>query len=158
MLIIWRRVFDKEHGETRWFMDGFRATLNLLTSLLVPPPDTTVQSARAKNTFSVTDDGHQRKWYCFHADCNVKGYTGVTLTKEYAKRASILQRTSQDVETKPTEVVPDTFVSVGRNVDAELYLRKYGAYDAYLSGNADIQWDFKRGRVVFMVQGTKVRL
>ena len=48
--------------------------------------------------------------------------------------------------------MPDTFVSVGRSLDAELYLRKYGAYDAYLSGNADIQWDFKRGRVVFMVR------
>ena len=107
-----------------------------------------------KNTFSVTDDGHQRKWYCFHADCNVKGYTGVTLTKEYAKRAfRTPSKTSQDVDTKPTEfVVPDTFVSVGRSLDAELYLRKYGAYDAYLSGNADIQWDFKRGRFVFMVR------
>ena len=47
----------------------------------------------AKNTFSVTDDGLQRKWYCFHADCNVKGYTGVTLNSEnaasvFTKRAS----------------------------------------------------------------------
>ena len=41
----------------------------------------------AKNTFSVTDDGLQRKWYCFHADCNVKGYTGVMLTSDNASSA-----------------------------------------------------------------------
>lgn len=107
-----------------------------------------------KNTFSVTDDGHQRKWYCFHADCNVKGYTGVTLTKEYAKRAFKTQKTSPQItEAKTTDfVLPDTFVSVGRSLDAELYLRKYGAYDSYLSGAVDLRWDFKRGRVVFLVK------
>ena len=37
------------------------------------------------NTFSVTDDGMQRLWYCFHADCNVKGHTGIKLTKRVCK-------------------------------------------------------------------------
>jgi DNA primase len=108
----------------------------------------------AKNTFSVTDDGHQRKWYCFHADCNVKGYTGVTLTKEYAKRAfkSPVKKEPVTPATEAEFVVPDTFVSVGRSLDAELYLRKYGIYDAYLSGSADLRWDFKRGRVVFLIK------
>jgi len=108
----------------------------------------------AKNTFSVTDDGHQRKWYCFHADCNVKGYTGVTLTKEYAKRAfkSPVKKEPVAPATPAEFVVPDTFVSVGRSLDAELYLRKYGAYDAYLSGAVDLRWDFKRGRLVFIVK------
>ena len=39
------------------------------------------------NTFSVTDDGMQRLWYCFHADCNVRGRTGIKLTKEFASQA-----------------------------------------------------------------------
>jgi len=84
-----------------------------------------------KNTFSVTDDGMQRLWYCFHADCNVSGRTGVTLTKEHASRA--------------------------RSLDAELYVKRVQAYDAYLSGRADIRYDFKRNRVVFLVKnGNKV--
>ena len=62
------------------------------------------------NTFSVTDDGVQRMWYCFHADCNVKGRTGVKLTKS-------LQRTHLYESCKADEVAdnafqpPHTFVS-----------------------------------------------
>ena len=108
----------------------------------------------AKNTFSVTDDGHQRKWYCFHADCNVKGYTGITLTKEYAKRAfkAPTKQSASDPPKFSDFVMPDTFVSVGRSLDAELYLRRHGVHDAYLSGAVDLRWDFKRGRVVFLVK------
>tara|TARA_R110000782_G_scaffold13249_4_gene39085 strand:+ start:2097 stop:2633 length:537 start_codon:yes stop_codon:yes gene_type:complete len=53
--------------------------------------------------------------------------------------------------------MPDTFVSLSRNLDAELYVRSVYAYDAYLSGMADIRYDFKRNRVVFLVKdGNKV--
>ena len=40
-----------------------------------------------KNTFSVNDDGMQRLWFCFHADCNVSGRTGISLTRDFAKLA-----------------------------------------------------------------------
>ena len=49
-------------------------------------------------------------------------------------------------------VIPDTFTSLSRNLDAELYVRSVHAYDAYLSGRADIRYDFKRNRVVYMVK------
>ena len=106
-----------------------------------------------KNTFSVTDDGLQRLWYCFHADCNVSGRTGVTLSKQSAKTVFDRPKQSSPITNKFSEFeMPDTFVSVGRNLDAELYLRKVGAYDAYLSGLADIRWDFRMGRVVFIIK------
>ncbi len=107
------------------------------------------------NTFSVTDDGVQRLWYCFHADCNVKGYTSVKLTKEFATQAlsrNKLTRPEPDVPKEVNFEEPPTFVSLSRNVDAELYARKVSAYDAYLSGRADIRYDFKRHRVVYMVR------
>ncbi len=111
-----------------------------------------------KNTFSVTDDGMQRLWYCFHADCNVSGRTGITLTKEHAARTL---RGSQALGPAPrtnnTYEVPDTFVSLSRSLDAELYVKRVQAYDAYLSGRADIRYDFKRNRAVFLVKdGNKV--
>jgi DNA primase len=91
-------------------------------------------------------------WYCFHADCNVKGRTGITLTKDFAKHA--LSRKEKPTPAPDTSVfqIPDTFVSLSRNLDAELYVRSVNAYDAYLSGRADIQYDFKRNRVVYMVK------
>ena len=111
-----------------------------------------------KNTFSVTDDGMQRLWYCFHADCNVSGRTGITLTKEHAGRAF---RGPQSPPPAPrtgnTYEIPETFVSISRSLDAELYVKRVQAYDAYLSGRADIRYDFKRNRAVFLVKnGSKV--
>ena len=111
-----------------------------------------------KNTFSVTDDGMQRLWYCFHADCNVSGRTGITLTKEHASRSFRgTQALPPASRTNNTYEIPDTFVSLSRSLDAELYVKRVQAYDAYLSGRADIRYDFKRNRVVFLVKdGNKV--
>ena len=45
--------------------------------------------------------------------------------------------------------MPDTFVSIGRSLDAELYLRRVGAYDAYLAGAVDLRKDVRMNRLVF---------
>ena len=105
------------------------------------------------NTFSVTDDGLQRLWYCFHADCNVSGRTGITLSRQHASR--VFSRSQTDVpvpRTSNTYEVPSTFVSLSRNLDAELYVRSVHAYDAYIAGRADIRYDFRTGRVVYLVK------
>ena len=104
------------------------------------------------NTFTVTDDGLQRLWFCFHADCNVSGRTGITLSKDFAKIA-IKKPTPSVASSAPDKfVIPDTFTSLSRNLDAELYVRSVHAYDAYLSGRADIRYDFKRNRVAYLVK------
>ena len=109
-----------------------------------------------KNTFSVNDDGMQRLWFCFHADCNVSGRTGIKLSRDFAKLA--IKKPTQRVDTPESKfVIPDTFVSLSRNLDAELYVKSVNAYDAYLSGRADIRYDFKRNRVAYLVkQGNNV--
>jgi hypothetical protein len=111
-----------------------------------------------KNTFSVSDNGMQRMWFCFHADCNVSGRTGVTLSRMSA--STVFERSAASTpppRTNNTYEVPDTFVSVSRRVEAESYLRKVGAYDAYLSGVADIRYDVRMNRVVFLIKdGRKV--
>jgi hypothetical protein len=109
-----------------------------------------------KNTFSVNDDGMQRLWFCFHADCNVSGRTGIKLSRDFAKLA--IKKPTQRVDTPESKfVIPDTFVSLSRNLDAELYVKSVHAYDAYLSGRADIRYDFKRNRVAYLVkQGNNV--
>lgn len=105
-----------------------------------------------KNTFSVNDDGMQRLWFCFHADCNVSGRTGVQLTRDFAKLA-IKKPTSEPTKDTVTKFeIPNTFVSLSRSLDAELYVKSVHAYDAYLSGRADIRYDFKRNRVAYLVK------
>jgi len=109
-----------------------------------------------KNTFSVNDDGMQRLWFCFHADCNVSGRTGIKLSRDFAKLA--IKKPTQRADIPESKfVIPDTFVSLSRNLDAELYVKSVNAYDAYLSGRADIRYDFKRNRVAYLVkQGNNV--
>jgi DNA primase len=103
------------------------------------------------NTFSVTDKGLERLWYCFHADCHTKGRTGVTLTKESVQQA-FAKKVVQKETTDSAFEIPDTFVSLSRNLDAESYVRRVGAYDAYLAGLADIRYDVKQHRVVFLIK------
>ena len=105
------------------------------------------------NTFSVTDDGLQRMWFCFHADCNVSGRTGITLSRQHAN--TVFKRSQADVpvpRTSNTYELPPTFVSLSRNLNAELYVKRVHAYDAYLAGRADIRYDFKSNRVVYIVK------
>lgn len=110
-----------------------------------------------KNTFSVNDDGMQRLWFCFHADCNVSGRTGIALTRDFAKLAMKKQEPKISKDTLTKFELPDTFVSLSRSLDAELYLKSVNAYDAYLAGRADIRYDFKRNRVAYIVkQGNNV--
>jgi DNA primase len=105
-----------------------------------------------KNTFSVNDDGMQRLWFCFHADCNVSGRTGISLTRDFAKLAMKKQEQKISKDTLTKFELPNTFVSLSRNLDAELYVKSVNAYDAYLSGRADIRYDFKRNRVAYVVK------
>lgn len=110
-----------------------------------------------KNTFSVSDDGLQRLWYCFHADCNVSGRTGITLTKNHASKMFEKRAERPPDPTPHTFIVPDTFVSLSRSIEAELYVKRVQSYDAYLAGRADIRYDFQRNRAVYLVKnGNKV--
>ena len=102
------------------------------------------------NTFSVTDTGFERLWYCFHADCHTKGSTGVQLTKENSKVAFKEKITS--TETNDEFEIPNTFVSLSRSKQAEEYVKRVGSYEAYLSGLADIRYDLQQDRVVYLVK------
>ena len=125
-------------------------------SLDIPPMTTARYDCPVcakKNTFSVTDDGMQRLWYCFHADCNVKGRTGVTLDKDHA--GNVFKKAVPKPAPKSTDSlfeIPHTFVQISRSQDAELYLRKVGCYEAYLANRVDIRYDIKKDRAVFLVK------
>jgi hypothetical protein len=102
------------------------------------------------NTFSVTDNGLERLWYCFHADCHTKGSTGIQLTKENSKVA--FQEKVAKKETNDEFEIPDTFVSLSRSKQAEQYAKRVGSYEAYLSGLVDLRYDLQQDRIVYLVK------
>jgi len=105
-----------------------------------------------KNTFSVADDGFERMYNCFYAGCDTRGFTGKRLTKSNSKSAFMERVTKADKIVTDNFVLPDTFVPLTRSDNAVQYVRKVYAYNAYLTNKADIMYDVRQNRVVFLVK------
>ena len=113
-------------------------------------------SCGKKNTFSVSEVNGERLWYCFHADCDVRGRTGFRIRKDTPLHPLL----KKNINTKPLSItntfldfeLPDTFVSLSRQPEAEAYVRRVNAYEAYRNGLADIRYDFRSNRVVYLIR------
>ena len=110
-----------------------------------------------KGSFSVSDKDGQRLWFCFHADCGTRGATGFRIRADSTRNPF-----ARPAESKRTTVVkdtefeiPDGFVPLSRNEAALSYVRKVNAYSAYLEGRADIRYDVRMNRVVYLVKDGK---
>jgi len=111
-----------------------------------------------KNTFSVSDTNGERLWFCFHADCGVRGRTGFRIRSDTPYHP-LLRKTTPVREPlcEPEFQLPDTIVPVSRSEEAVRYLKQVNAYPAYQEGRADIRYDFRMNRVVYLVKdGRKV--
>ena len=109
-----------------------------------------------KNTFSVRDTGYERMFNCFYVSCDTKGRTGKRLTTSNAK--SVIQPPKPTSKPKLKDVpfeIPDTFVPLTRNQKAVDLVRNNHAYSAYLSNDAEIMYDIRQDRVVFLVKDDK---
>jgi len=111
-------------------------------------------ACKKKNTFSVTDTGGERLWFCFHADCGVRGRTGFRLRKDtpfHPLLAKIKPKPRPDTYEAGFEL-PNTVVSLSRDANAESYVKRVNAYSAYQNGLADIRYDFRTDRVVYLIK------
>ena len=109
-------------------------------------------SCHKKNTLSVSDDGYQRMYNCFSANCDVKGVTGRRLTPTNSR--SVFEKKSEpSVTVKSTEFhLPTTFVPLSRSQKAVDYVRSVNSYQAYLDNYVDIMYDIRFDRAVFLVK------
>lgn len=105
-----------------------------------------------KNTFSVSDTGSERLWFCFHADCGVRGRTGFRIRKDVPTHP-LLRKLEKKSDNPPQEFeLPDTFVPVTRSEKAVNYLKKVNAYRAYQEGLCDIRYDIRMDRVCYLIK------
>ena len=106
-----------------------------------------------KNTFSVSDTGGERLWFCFHADCGVRGRTGFRIRKDTGIHPLLRTKSLEtNNNSSITFELPDTFVALSREPRAESYVKRANAYDAYLAGRVDIRYDFRMNRVVYLIK------
>ena len=95
-----------------------------------------------KNTLSVSDDGYQRMYNCFSANCDVKGVTGRRLTPTNSR--SVFEKKSEPSVKHKVYCdfqLPTTFVPLSRNQKAIDYVRSVNSYQAYLDNRVDIMYD-----------------
>ena len=105
-----------------------------------------------KGSFSVSDKDGQRLWFCFHADCNVRGTTEFRIRRE-STRNPFARQIEQPKKTESLSFeMPDSFIPLSRNTKALAYVKKVNAYKSYLDGRADIRYDVRMNRVVYLVK------
>jgi hypothetical protein len=102
-----------------------------------------------KNTLLVDTTESSTKWYCFHASCKAKGKHIGEKDMEYV--VNTFKQTKPISESADFEV-PDSFKSVFSSERAMKYLHKNNCWEAWAWHRADIKYDVRHDRVVFMVK------
>jgi len=130
---------------------NYKQQLAVVEGLSIPP-DTEMRMdcpfCNNKHTFTVNTTDSSIGWYCFHASCTAKG------RKQGEKNMSYVNTTfKQKDESSDTEFyLPDSFKSVHSNDKAMMYLHKNNCWEAWSWGRADIKYDVKQDRVVFLIR------
>lgn len=100
-----------------------------------------------RNTLSVSNEFGQLLWGCFRASCDVKGVAETTRSVDDI-RAALTKR----VNSVPKFRLPDYLTSVMSEERARKYLEKFHCQEAYATGRAEIRYDPKTDRVVFIIR------
>lgn len=100
------------------------------------------------NTLSVDTTENKLSWYCFHSTCKARG------KKEGEKDMQYVSATFNKKENNTSQrfIIPDSFKIVSTNKNAQLYLHKNNCWEAWAWGRADIKYDVKQDRVVFLIR------
>jgi len=117
---------------------------------LAPPPSQEGVALRYdcpfcdhKKTLSIKNDNGTILYHCFSASCDVRG--------KVSDRKELTFSKPKIVADKPVPLDSRSFVPLGRNQKALDMVVKRNSYEAYQHARADIRYDVRQDRVVFMV-------
>ena len=130
---------------------NYKQQLEVVQGLFIPP-DTTMRLdcpfCSGKNTLSVDTTNNNIKWHCFHASCSAKGKYQGEKDMDYVNATFKKKEESPDIKF----IVPDSFKILDSNSKAKKYIHKNNCWEAWAWGRADIKYDVKQDRVVFMIR------
>jgi|TARA_R100000406_G_scaffold37778_1_gene25108 hypothetical protein len=132
---------------------NYKQQLAVVEGLFVPP-DSQIRMdcpfCKNKNTLSVDTTENKLSWYCFHASCSAKGKKDGEKNMDYVVKvftgSGSFCNQSNEFET------PDSFQSIFSNKKAMNYLHKNNCWEAWAWHRAEIKYDVKQDRVVFLVR------
>ena len=130
---------------------NYKQQLEVVEGLFIPP-DTQMRIdcpfCNNKNTLLVDTAVNNVSWYCFHASCSAKGRHRGEKDMEYVK--STFKK--EDENKNEVFKLPDSFKIVHSNNKALQYLHENNCWEACRWGRADIKYDVKQDRIVFLVK------
>lgn len=104
-----------------------------------------------RTNLSVTHTGSEVLWSCFRASCPVRGKAATTRDVNAIRQA--LKGRSVEPERKLRVWTPPSHLtSVSGNEAAQAYLRKNNCMAAYQEGRAEVRFDPRLNRVLFMIR------
>ena len=130
---------------------NYKQQLAVVQGLFIPP-DTQIRLdcpfCKNKNTLSVDTQNNSINWYCFHSTCKAKGKHDGEKNMQYV--SNTFKKINKDISQE--FFLPDSFKIVSTNKNAQMYLHKNNCWEAWAWGRADIKYDVKQDRVVFLVR------
>jgi DNA primase len=133
---------------------NYKQQLEVVNGLFIPP-ETELRIdcpfCNNKNTFLINTQNSSISWHCFHASCSAKGNKRKEKNMDYVKKVFSQPKVSE----LEKFILPDSFKSVHSNEKALMYLHKNNCWEACMWGRADIKYDVKQDRVVFLIKNPK---
>ena len=130
---------------------NYKQQLAVVQGLFIPP-DTQIRLdcpfCKNKNTLSVDTQNNSINWYCFHSTCKAKGKHDGEKNMQYV--SNTFKKIDKDISQE--FILHDSFNIVSSNNNAQMYLHKNNCWEAWSWGRADIKYDVKQDRVVFLIR------
>ncbi len=103
------------------------------------------------NTLTIKRENADLLWYCFHASCSAKGnHEGEMTMKQVID--TVVNKKDRVNQSPLTFIPPKSFVSIFSTDKCTDYLKKNHCIESYLKGKAEIKYDVKQHRAVFIIK------
>ena len=99
-----------------------------------------------KNTFHASLNRGTLLWNCFHSSCNAKG------KKEKEKTVEDVQQVLHRGTLEKNFEIPNSFKSAWSTEKTIRYLNENNCIEAVKSGMAEVRYDVRQNRIVFLVK------
>ena len=103
------------------------------------------------NTLTIKRENADLLWYCFHASCSAKGNHEGEMTMEQVYETVVKQKEYGN-QKEYIFTLPKSFVSIFSTDKCTDYLKKNHCIESYIKGKAEIKYDVKQHRAVFIIK------
>jgi len=132
---------------------NYKQQLQVIQGLFVPP-DTQMRIdcpfCKNLNTLAVDTTENNLNWFCFHASCKARGKKQGEKDMRYVQK--VLEGNKELYIENDEFKMPDSFQGIYSNEKAMRWLSNNNCWEAWSWGRADIKYDVKQDRVVFLIK------